>query len=62
MGDDQKKRGQGKDPNTTEVHTFTTPGSTAAQMRKDVQEALRRANPAQAKAIEYLDRRWLSHR
>lgn len=62
MADDQEKRGQGEDPISTEVHTLKTSGGTAAQRRKDVQEALRRANPAQAKAVEYLDRRWLSHR
>lgn len=62
MADDQEKRGQGKDPISTEVDTFKASGSTAAQRRKDVQEALRRANPAQAKADEYLDRRWLFHR
>lgn len=62
MADGQKKRGQDKDPISPEVHTFKTSGNSAAQKRKDAQEALRRANPAQAKAIEYLDRRWLSHR
>lgn len=62
MGDDQEKREQAKDPISTEVDTFKTSVSTAAQRRKDVQEALRRAYPAQAKAVEYLDRRWLFHR
>ncbi|MDX0113860.1 hypothetical protein GOC56_06695 [Sinorhizobium meliloti] len=62
MADGQKKRGQDKDPVSTDVQTFKTSGNAAAQMRKDVQEELRRANPAQAKAMEYLDRRWLSHR
>lgn len=51
MADDQKKRGQDKDPISTEVHTFETSGNSAAQKRKDAQEALRRANPAQARAI-----------
>jgi hypothetical protein len=62
MADGQKKRGQDKDPISTEVQTFKTSGNAAAQLRKDVQEELRRGNPAQAKAMEYLDRRWLSHR
>jgi hypothetical protein len=62
MADDREKRGQSKDPISTEVRTREINGSTAAETRKGVQEALRRANTAQAQAIEYLDKRWLSHR
>ncbi|PII37927.1 hypothetical protein T190_28865 [Sinorhizobium meliloti CCBAU 01290] len=40
MADGQKKRGQDKDPISPEVHTFKTSGNSAAQKRKDVQEAL----------------------
>jgi|MedtruStandDraft_1076414.scaffolds.fasta_scaffold52312_2 hypothetical protein len=42
MANGQKKRGQDKDPISTEVHTFKTSGNAAAQMRKDVPRLTRR--------------------